>query len=191
MRPSSKDFLNKMGSMSTDFFCEKLTHLGSTSPYTLTSEYPPSFSGPYLDSLLHRPLLTKFFTPAEPSSVASLICQEGQSERNFPIFAFSSRFFWFFPDFFPGFSWFFPDFWQIFAVRGGTLPPLPPQWLCHWLNHLFPTTKQIIFPTTTTRVDFLGCRGSWIGVVVVLNGQLNNYFDSDLYWFQKGAMKVD
>ena len=54
------------------------------------------------------------------SSIASPVCQEGQSERNFPIFAFSSRFFLFFPDFFPP----FPNFWQIFAVRGGTLPPL-------------------------------------------------------------------
>ena len=61
------------------------------------------------------------------SSVANPICQEGQSERTFPIFAFSSRFFLFFP----GFSWFFPDFWQIFRCQGGTLPPLPPQWLCH------------------------------------------------------------
>ena len=33
------------------------------------------------------------------SSVASPICQEGQSERNFPIFAFSSRFFPSFPRF--------------------------------------------------------------------------------------------
>ena len=40
------------------------------------------------------------------SNVASPICQEGQSERNFPIFAFSSRFLLFLPDF----SWFFPDF---------------------------------------------------------------------------------
>ena len=45
------------------------------------------------------------------SSVASPICHEGQSERNFPIFAFSSRFFLFSPDF----SWFFPDFSQIFG----------------------------------------------------------------------------
>ena len=68
------------------------------------------------------------------SSVASPICQEGQSKRNFPIFAFSSRFFLFFPDFskfppiFPLFSRFFGNF---FAVRGDTLPPLPPQWLRH------------------------------------------------------------
>ena len=58
------------------------------------------------------------------SSIASPICQEGQSERNLPIFAFSSPFFLFF-------SWFFSDFWQIFTVRGGTLPSLPPQWLRH------------------------------------------------------------
>ena len=54
------------------------------------------------------------------SSVASPICQEGQSKRNFPIFAFSSRF--------------FPIFGNFFAVRGGTLPSLPPQWLRHCLT---------------------------------------------------------
>ena len=37
------------------------------------------------------------------SSVASPICQEGQSERTFPIFAFSSRFFLFFFLIFPQF----------------------------------------------------------------------------------------
>ena len=64
------------------------------------------------------------------SSVGSPICQKGQSERIFPIFAFSSRFFLFFPtlrDFPP----LFLDFWHFFfAVRGGTLPPCP-QWLRH------------------------------------------------------------
>ena len=64
------------------------------------------------------------------SSIASPICQEGQSERNFPIFDFSSRFFLFFV-IFPEFFLIFPDFWHFFAVRGGTLPPLPPQWLRH------------------------------------------------------------
>ena len=53
------------------------------------------------------------------SSEASHICQEGQSERTFPIFAFYSRFFFFFPDFFPIFG-------KFFTVRGGTLPPLDP-----------------------------------------------------------------
>ena len=70
------------------------------------------------------------------SSVARSICQEGQSERNLTIFAFSS---WFFPNFSwfsPDFSWFFPDFWQFFAVRGGTLPPLPPWWLRHCFHYL-------------------------------------------------------
>ena len=59
------------------------------------------------------------------SCVASPVCQEGQSERTFPIFAFSSRFFLFFP-IFHGFSLFFPIFGKFFAVRGGTLPPWPP-----------------------------------------------------------------
>ena len=53
------------------------------------------------------------------SSVASPICQEGQSERTFPIFAFSSQFFLFFPNF-PDF---FLNFGNFFAVRDGTLPP--------------------------------------------------------------------
>ena len=45
---------------------------------------------------------------------SSLSVRRGQSKRKFPIFAFSSRFFLFFPNF-PLFSWFsplFPDFWQ-------------------------------------------------------------------------------
>ena len=76
------------------------------------------------------------------SSVASPICQEGQSERTFPIFAFSSRFSSFFPDFclfFPIFLFFprfFPIFGKFFAVRGGILPPPPcPQWLHHCSIH--------------------------------------------------------
>ena len=58
----------------------------------------------------------KFFT----SSVASSICQEGQSERTFPNFCF---FFPIFPAFFP----LFPDFWQIFRCQGwhSALPCTP------------------------------------------------------------------
>ena len=56
------------------------------------------------------------------SSIARLVCQEGQSERTFPIFAFSSRFFLFFPDFFP----LFPNFWQIFLCQGWSSAPVPP-----------------------------------------------------------------
>ena len=59
------------------------------------------------------------------SSVARPVCQEGQSERTFPIFAFSSRFFLFFPDF----SWFFPSFSRFlanFSLSGVALcPPWP------------------------------------------------------------------
>ena len=108
------------------------------------------------------------------SSIASPIFQEGQSERNFPIFAFSSWFFLFFPEFFLIFSWFFLIFGNFFAVRSGTLPPLPPQWLRHcpqlhrfrWLtphfegNHniflsdtiLLKTKEFIIFMNTPTVV---------------------------------------
>ena len=73
------------------------------------------------------------------SSVASPICQEGQSERTFPILAFSSRYF-LFSQFFLTFSRFFPSssrFLTIFfAVKGGTLPPcrVPPLSL-YWLHH--------------------------------------------------------
>ena len=61
------------------------------------------------------------------SSVASPICQEGQSEKTFPILTFSSRFFSFsrFSVIFPLFSPLFPDFDNFFAVKGATLPPCP------------------------------------------------------------------
>ena len=41
-----------------------------------------------------------------------------------------------FSSFFPIFLIFsfFPDFGKFFAVKGGTLPPLPPQWLRHCLQ---------------------------------------------------------
>ena len=60
------------------------------------------------------------------SSVASPVCQEGQSERTFPIFAFSSRFFLFFTRFFlifPSFSRFLANF---SLSRVGLCPPWPP-----------------------------------------------------------------
>ena len=56
-------------------------------------------------------------------SVASPNYQEGQSERTFPIAAFSSRFFLFFLDFFPIFPLFFPIFVIFFRCQGGTLSP--------------------------------------------------------------------
>ena len=55
------------------------------------------------------------------SSIASPICQEGQSERNFQIFTFSSRFFVIFPRFFLIFF----RFPAIFSLSGVALcPPL-------------------------------------------------------------------
>ena len=60
------------------------------------------------------------------SNVYSPICQEGQSERTFPIFAFSSRLFLFFPNF-PDFSPPFHDFWQFFCCQGWhSAPHAPP-----------------------------------------------------------------
>ena len=63
------------------------------------------------------------------SSLASPICQEGQSERTFPIFPF-------FPDFtsFPAFSWFSPSISQFLAIlllSRGAICPLDPYWLRH------------------------------------------------------------
>ena len=50
------------------------------------------------------------------SSVASPICQEGQSEKTFPTLPL-------FPDFFPLFPDFLPIFPNFFSVKRGTLPP--------------------------------------------------------------------
>ena len=59
--------------------------------------------------------------PLHSSCVASPICQEGQSERTFLIFAFS-QFFLFFPIFPP----LFPEFWPFFLLSGRALcPPWP------------------------------------------------------------------
>ena len=54
-------------------------------------------------------------------SVASPICQEGQSERTFPIFLLPPIFYSFlvFPDILPLFP---PIFWQIFRSRGHSTP---------------------------------------------------------------------
>ena len=66
-----------------------------------------------------------------PSSIASPIWQEGQSERTFPIFAFSSWFFLFFSDF----AWFFPLSHPLifgiffFCCQVWHSAPLAPQWL--------------------------------------------------------------
>ena len=68
--------------------------------------------------------------------LASPLCQEGQSERTFPIFAISSQFFLFFLFFpsCPDFSLFFqnfPSFWQFFLCQGRHSAP-PPNWLRYW-----------------------------------------------------------
>ena len=59
----------------------------------------------------------KIFLYPGLSSVASPICQVGQSEITFLIFAFSSWFFLFFS----------LIFGKFFALRDGTLPPWPPR----------------------------------------------------------------
>ena len=64
---------------------------------------------------------SKMILPAN-SSVASPICQEGQSERTFPIFPIFPDFFPLFPDFLPLFS----NFWQFFRCQEGHSAPNPP-----------------------------------------------------------------
>ena len=59
-------------------------------------------------------------TCCPPSSVASSICQEGQSERNFPISAFLPDFSSVFSRFFLIFSLFFPNFGK-FLLSGVAL----------------------------------------------------------------------
>ena len=82
--------------------------------------------------------LSTLFRSGPISGIASPLCQEGKSERIFPIFAL---FFPIFPDFFPLFPIFplffpnypppFPDFWQSFHCHVGTLTPCSPHWLCN------------------------------------------------------------
>ena len=82
------------------------------------------------------------------SSVASPICQEGQSERTFPIVTFSSRFFLFFSIFswfflsFPNFFPLFPDFWPFFRCQGGYSGPLAP-YILLLLHYLLPTVLPV------------------------------------------------
>ena len=111
----------------------------NSSAFTLYASSQPKQTNLFKNSCFQNIIRVEFITkPCEVSpltrcfqglslgsSVASPICQEGQSERTFPIFPFSSRFFLF-----------FPDFSQIF----GTLPPLPPQWLRHCLWDINTTT---------------------------------------------------
>ena len=93
------------------------------------------------------------------SSIASPICQEGQSGRTFLIFAFSSQFFLFFflPWFFLIFSLFSPTFGNFFALRGGTLPPLTSQWLRHCTG--YKTVYLCNFDSTVTVCYRVPCPG--------------------------------
>ena len=79
------------------------------------------------------------------SSVASPICQEGQSERTFPIFASSSRFFPFFPRFYP----LFPDFWQIFRCQGWHSAPLAPQVATPLIRRYLQKCKSLFYLSLT------------------------------------------
>ena len=114
-------------------YCWRTFNIVSPCPFKMGGgTWPPV---PGLTSMIHREINLE--EVGRGSSVASPICQEGQSERTFPIFAFFSWFFIFFPDFSPIFGKFF-----FFAVRGGTLPPLPPQWLCYWVEMMKHLTSE-------------------------------------------------
>ena len=102
----------------------------------------------HLDEVVHR-----------YSSVASCIWQEGQSERTFPIFLFSPIFSLFFPSFLI-FSLFSPlVFGNFFAVKGGTLPSLTPQWLYHctdynfWVKSIFIFTWNVKYQVLLVRAN--------------------------------------
>ena len=79
------------------------------------------------------------------SSIASPICQEGQSERTFPIFPLFLDLFPIVPLFFlifPSFSWFLTIF---FHCQGGALTPLPLHWLRHWNEYKLLSVISVIF----------------------------------------------
>ena len=87
-----------------------------------------------------------FFLSFPSSSVASPICQEGQSKRTFLISPFFPDLF---SDFFRDFLPLFPDFWKIFRCQGGTLPPWPPM-----ATPLFPSLS-LLSPSSSSFLLFL------------------------------------
>ena len=98
------------------------------------------------------------------SDVASSFCQEGQSERTFPIFAFSSRFFFFFTLIFLWFPpLFLPIFGKFFAVRGHSAPCSPLFTLltattCSWSGSpRFPRSPdcRALLPKTTKNLKWI------------------------------------
>ena len=92
----------------------------------------------------HRRHFTFWKTPCQSflktSSVASPICQEGQSKKNLPDFGLFFPIFPLFLDFFPifplflDFSLFFPIL-TIFSLSRGHSAPLALYWLCHCWKH--------------------------------------------------------
>ena len=86
--------------------------------------------------------------------------------KNLPIFAFSSRFCLFLPDFFH----LFPDFWQIFRCQGGTLPPLPPQWLHHCDGVIILGSNPRIKYCNLAIVDQIFTRNHDVGQYFVVKG---------------------
>ena len=87
------------------------------------------------------------------SCVASPICQEGQSERTFPIYPLFPNFPLFFPifcDVLPLFS----DFWQIFRSQGGHSGLLTPSGYATALEALVSTLKNMKFTKTNKNLIY-------------------------------------
>ena len=84
------------------------------------------------------------------SDIASPLCHEGQSERTFPIFAFSSRFS------------VFSRFLANFALSGGTLTPAPPHWLRYCFSGKF--DQHLLLNLWFSRTEITD--GTWILVLV-------------------------
>ena len=85
-----------------------------------------------------------FSTPNVSSSVASPICQEGQSEWTFPILPFLPNFS-FFSQFFPDFLLFFPIFGNFSLSRGALWPPCPYTGYATESQYVFRITWPIVY----------------------------------------------
>ena len=119
------------------------------------------------------------------SSVASPVCQEGQSERTFPIFAFSSRFFLSFPIF----SLFFQIFGKFFTV-GVALCSLDPPVATPLYNNIdFALMGYAILSNLSCEVHHLTC---WYKLYLSLNTSIfTNQTNLECIVFLKIPLSLD
>ena len=123
------------------------------------------------------------------SSVESPVCQEGQSERTFPIFAFSSRFFLsfpIFPDFFPSFSRYLANF----SLSGVALCPLDPPVATPLYNNIdFALMGYAILSNLSCEVHRLTC---WYKLYLSLNtSNFTNQTNFECTVFLKIPLSLD